>query len=67
MSVQVIHALDQLACDLLSGYLPMNVVTLIDAVGYYRNHNDMKTVAGLSELIERNPGKGSYPVMTLFV
>jgi len=66
MSMNVIHALDQVVVDVLSGYMPINVVTLIDAIGWYRQRNNQQVVTGLSEMIESKQGIGSMPVMGLF-
>jgi len=56
------YAADVVRMDLLLGFLPMDVVTLLDAVAYYRDQYQPLTVAGLSQILEDKPGCGNRSV-----
>jgi len=56
------YAADAIRMDLLMGFLPMDVVTLLDAVAYYRDQYQPLVVAGLSQILEDNLGCGNRSI-----
>jgi len=59
------YAADVVRMDLLLGFLPMDVLTLLDAVAYYREQQQPLTVAGLSQILEDIPGCGCRSIGVL--